>query len=92
MDPTMMKHLFQYLNRIEKKLDEVLKLEQMSLESKAPFHLMQGLGQPGQSPCSLCGKVPVYRKINIGYDQTHNSPGDTVTLRICACEPRTEEI
>jgi len=93
MNPTMMKHLFEYLNRIEKKLDEALKMDQMNLDqSKAPFHLMQGFNQPGQNPCSLCGKVPVYRKVNLSYDQIYNSPGDTITLRICACEPQTEEI
>jgi hypothetical protein len=90
MNSALTKPLFQALIRIEKKLDEVLRAQEMSRGPAQPsFHLTQGLSQPGQNPCGLCGKMPTYRKISV---PSPDGMVDVVTIRFCECEPHTEDI
>ena len=85
MNSPLWNPLFQALVRIEKKLDEVMREQKGAQDaSRIPgLNIPQGLSQPGQNPCGLCGKIPSYRKIGIG---------DTVTLRFCECDPHIEDI
>ena len=85
MNSPMWKPLFQALVRIEKKMDEIMREQKGAQDTnRLPgLNLTQGLSQPGQNPCGLCGKIPTYRKIGIP---------DPVTIRFCECEPHTEEI
>jgi hypothetical protein len=87
----LMKPLFQMLVRIEKKLDEVMRYQKdNSSTNLAPgWNLTQTLNQPGQHPCGLCQQVPIYRNVQVPVGD--GSSNETVTIRVCGCEPHIED-
>jgi len=70
------------LIRIEKKLDELLKLNiPMAQKSGVAVPMPQPLGMPNQGVCPLCQKGVTYQHL---IDPETDTP---VPVRVCGCEP-----
>lgn len=73
--------------RIEKKLDEVMKMTMKSARSSTPGDLppmVQPLGTSGQG-CPLCQRAVTYRPVNL-------PQLGQVVLRSCGCAPVPTEL
>jgi hypothetical protein len=92
----VLKEVLRAAIRIEKKLDEVLKMILKSSKSAGPGDLppmAQPLGALGQV-CPLCQKPISYRPVNLPADfraAASQSP-NVVILRSCGCEPALTEL
>jgi hypothetical protein len=83
---TMMKLLTEAAVRIEKKLDELLRLA-VNPQAKGPTNLpamLQPLNNPGQATCPLCQRPVVYLKSQL--------PDLEIVVRTCGCEPQVTQI
>lgn len=78
MDFLIFEALGTSLLRVEKKLDELLRLQ---MERGDSLVFVQGLDSTGQA-CPLC-KQPVQ------YETMYPTPGGEVTVRKCGCQPIT---
>jgi hypothetical protein len=73
--------------RIEKKLDELLKLSLAEAKSqKGPLVTIEPLNYPTQSACPMCQKQVTYIPIVL---QELKTP---VLVRVCGCEPKTNQL
>jgi hypothetical protein len=73
--------------RIEKKLDELLKLGLAEARSqKGPLASLEPLSYPTQSACPLCQKRVVYQPVSFP-EVPH-----LVLIRSCGCEPQTNQL
>jgi len=72
--------------RIEKKLDELLRLSLKASETKLgnlPTQL-QPLSNPVQGACPLCQRQIAYKEVEM--------PEGKTIIRICGCEPQTNQL
>jgi hypothetical protein len=77
------------LIRVEKKLDELLKLmmEVQKAQSKSPFPpFLTPLDNPSQGACPVCLKPIMYLEVQ---DPETNG---TFPIRLCGCEPRAVKL
>lgn len=73
--------------RIEKKLDELLKLSlSQSRAQKGSAAQLEPLSYPTQSACPLCQKQVVYLPASFP------DVPQLVLIRTCGCEPRTNQL
>ena len=86
----ILKQLLKAALRIEKKLDEVLKMADTAAKAQGK-NLSFGpepLSYATQSPCPLCRRPVVYQPVQIlglnGVEQ--------VLIRVCGCEPVASEM
>ena len=80
---TMLFHLLATAIRVEKKLDELLKLTVTSQKvetGQLPVQL-QPLSNPTQGACPLCQRPIVYRQVMVPETDTR------ATVRSCGCKP-----
>ena len=73
--------------RIEKKLDELLKLALVEARAqKGPLVNLEPLSYPTQGACPLCQKQVTYVPLLI---KDFPNP---VLVRVCGCEPKTNQL
>lgn len=73
--------------RIEKKLDEILRLTvNRAQNSGDPFFPPQPLSNPVQGACPLCQRPIIIKPVAIP------DLGIQVPVRVCGCEPQTNEL
>ena len=79
--------LLKALIRIEKKLDELLKLGLIEArQQRGPMTSLEPLSYPTQSACPLCQKQVVY--VPASYPDVPS----LVLIRTCGCEPQTNQL
>lgn len=74
--------------RIEKKLDEVLKLnlKMVQKQEQSPIPpVLQKMSSPTPSQCPLCQTMAVYRIIDLPAQE--GALPDRIISRFCGCEP-----
>lgn len=73
--------------RIEKKLDELLKLSLADAKQKrGPLVSVEPLSYPTQGACPLCQKKVMY--VPTMYKDAPNQ----VLIRVCGCEPQANQL
>jgi hypothetical protein len=73
--------------RIEKKLDEILKLNLADARSKrGPLVNLEPLSYPTQGACPLCQKQVMYAPT--AFQDVPN----LVLVRVCGCEPKPNQL
>lgn len=83
MDSRVYRELLKAVNRIEKKLDEVIKRQDDEKSTRVP---LQWQGQT----CPLCAKPVKYLRKVVSNDD--GQPIDEVIIRKCGCEPTVTEM
>jgi len=77
------------VTRLEKKVDELLKMAVEERKEKAPARLpMIPLTSPNQGGCPLCLKQIVYARYLIPVDSIPTE----ILIRTCGCVPRSNEL
>ena len=83
----MLKAILEAMIRLEKKLDEVLRVtvnpNKGNVAANLPTMLMP-LSNPGQPPCPLCQRPVTYQKLRL--------PDLEIVLRTCGCEPQVTQL
>jgi hypothetical protein len=83
----LLQQLLKAAIRIEKKLDELLKLSLSGAKAQKGFMVsLEPLSYPTQSACPLCQKQVVYRPVSLPDVPT------LVLIRTCGCEPQTNQL
>lgn len=91
----ILKQLLKAAIRIEKKLDELLKLSTVQTSSVAnntAVPMLGPLNQPGQSPCPLCLQPVVYQPVAVPPPPNVGGGDHQVIIRMCGCEPQTTQL
>ena len=83
----LLQQLLKAAIRIEKKLDELLKLSLSEARAhRGTLTSLEPLSYPNQSACPLCQKQVVYLPV-----ATPDVP-NLVLIRTCGCEPKTTQL
>jgi len=84
----LLMQLLKSANRIEKKLDELLKLGVSRSKAAGDTLMMppQPLSNPVQGACPLCQQAVAYKPTVIP------ETGMQVLIRTCGCEPQSQEL
>lgn len=73
--------------RIEKKMDELLKLGLIEArQQRGPMITLEPLSYPTQSACPLCQKQVVY--VPTSFPEVNG----LVLIRVCGCEAKTNQL
>lgn len=87
----LMKHLINSLVRVEKKVDELIRLK-ISTSSPGSILMVQPLNYKNQSACPLCQGPVYYKKVKIPIQYPEGSGlekevTEEVFVRVCNCAP-----